>query len=136
MSGPPSGRLRSGTPEHAPAAEAWSATPLSAEFSDLVEPSEIRPGVAVRWGAVVRLVAPDGRAARAGLLPGDVVLALNGRPVRDARQLTRAVEGCDETRELTFSVLRRHDITTVHMASTLSFDRHVSRSPEMRIAGR
>lgn len=106
------------------------AEALSVHLADVAEPTEIRPGVSVRWGAVVHLVAPDGRAAQAGLLPGDVVLALNGRPIRDARQFVRAIDGCHDTRALTLSVLRRQDVTTIHIPSALRFDPPAGRTPD------
>src|SRR5690606_37949569 len=35
----------------------------------------------------------DGAAARAGIRPGDVILAINGTPVKDPEQLQRLVSG-------------------------------------------
>jgi serine protease Do len=39
------------------------------------------------WGAIVSDVAPGGPAEKAGLAPGDIVLALDGRPIENGRQL-------------------------------------------------
>src|SRR6267142_466877 len=39
------------------------------------------------WGVLVADVAPEGPAASAGLLPGDLVLSLNGQTLQNARQL-------------------------------------------------
>lgn len=98
------------------------AESIGVQVSDLGEPTEVRAGLSLRWGAVVHGVDAAGRAARAGLLPADIVLALNGRPIRDARHFVRAVEGCDGTRELVLAVMRRQDITTVHVPSSLRFE--------------
>ena len=38
-------------------------------------------------GALVGMVPPDGPGAKGGIKPGDVILALNGIPVRDSREL-------------------------------------------------
>jgi serine protease Do len=39
------------------------------------------------WGVLVADVTPEGPAASAGLLPGDLVLSLNGQAMQNARQL-------------------------------------------------
>ncbi|WP_186135296.1 PDZ domain-containing protein, partial [Burkholderia gladioli] len=43
-------------------------------------------------GALVSSVDPKGPAAKAGLQPGDVILAVNGRPVTSPEQLRDAVK--------------------------------------------
>lgn len=42
-------------------------------------------------GAIVSRVEPNGPAAQAGLKAGDVILSVNGKPVRSARDLSRRV---------------------------------------------
>lgn len=39
------------------------------------------------WGVIVSDVEPDGPAAEAGIKAGDIVLAMNGKPMENARQL-------------------------------------------------
>lgn len=112
------------------------AESIGVHVSDLGEPTEVRAGVSLRWGAVVHGVEPGGRADRAGVLPADIVLALNGRPIRDARHFVRAVDGCDGTRELVLSVMRRQDITTVHVPSSLRFDPRRAVEAAVRVCDR
>ena len=54
--------------------------------SDLTEPLR-----GVDAGAAVMELAPGGSAEQAGLMVGDVIVAVNGRPVRSADELTRLV---------------------------------------------
>jgi len=42
-------------------------------------------------GALVSEPQPDGPAAKAGILSGDVITAVNGQPVKDARDLARKI---------------------------------------------
>jgi serine protease Do len=44
-------------------------------------------------GALVAMVEKGGPAAKAGIQPGDVILAINGRPVEDSSDLARDVAG-------------------------------------------
>jgi serine protease Do len=60
---------------------------LSAEARRLLDPG------APRDGAYVSAVAPDGPAAKAGLHAGDIVLEIDGKPIRDATGLVDAVSG-------------------------------------------
>ena len=48
-------------------------------------------GLDKRRGALVASTASDGPAARAGILPGDVVLSFDGKPVDEMRSLPRLV---------------------------------------------
>jgi len=48
-------------------------------------------GLTERAGAVILNVAPGGAAARAGLEPGDVIIAYNGKPIRNRDELVSMV---------------------------------------------
>ena len=48
-------------------------------------------GLEDRNGALVRNVAPGGAAQRAGIEPGDVIVAYNGKPVRNTEELVSLV---------------------------------------------
>lgn len=64
------------------------AEALGARFR-AIQPSDRLPQGA--QGAVIDFVAAGSAAARAGLLPGDVVLGLNNRPVADLAALTAGI---------------------------------------------
>lgn len=62
-----------------------------------VEPRELTPdivqalGLSVRQGVLIRSLLQDGPAQRAGLRPGDVVVAVDGQSVRTEAELLRLV---------------------------------------------
>ena len=57
-------------------------------------------------GALVAQIEPDGPAARAGLLPGDVVIKLDGVDVNGVDDLIRALDRDRIDRTLEMDVLR------------------------------
>lgn len=64
-------------------------------------------------GALVASVTPDSPAARAGIKPGDVLTAIDGRPVEDPHQLALAVAGVKPGSEARIALLRGGDQETV-----------------------
>jgi serine protease Do len=70
----------------APGQPGLTVTDLTPELAQRLGPG------APRSGAVVTGVAPGGPAAEAGVRPGDVILELNGRPVRSAQDVQREVQ--------------------------------------------
>jgi len=48
-------------------------------------------GISTTQGAVIARVLPDSAAQRAGLKTGDIVVAINDRPIRDAQDLRNAI---------------------------------------------
>ncbi len=55
--------------------------------------AEIAEGLGMKGGEGALVVEPqaDGPAAKAGILSGDVITAVNGRPIKDARDLARQI---------------------------------------------
>ncbi|NPB05214.1 MAG: Do family serine endopeptidase [Aquificae bacterium] len=71
---------------------------------------ELTPAVAealgLDHGVIVLKVVPGSPADRAGLKPGDIILEVNGKPVRDATQLQFEVMKTPPGTELKLTVLR------------------------------
>jgi serine protease Do len=65
-------------------------------------------------GLLIRDVAEDSPAARAGLAPGDLIVAAAGQPVRTVDDLSGALQTAGETIELT--VLRGTDERSIQVA--------------------
>jgi S1-C subfamily serine protease len=63
-------------------------------------------GVENRMGALLAQIEPDGPAAKAGLLPGDVVIKLDGVDVNGVDDLIRALDRDRIDRTLEMDVLR------------------------------
>jgi serine protease Do len=61
-------------------------------------------------GVVVTAVDPDGPAAESGIRRGDVLLEVNRRPIRNARQYEKALRGAGKEKSILFLV-RRGDST-------------------------
>ncbi|TPW29369.1 DegQ family serine endoprotease [Pararhizobium mangrovi] len=76
---------------------------IGASFESLTPDVADALGLDRPRGALVNKVAPDGPAAKAGLKAGDVVTALDGKPVQhpDALGYRLATEGIGKTVELT-----------------------------------
>jgi len=66
-----------------------------------------RLGLKSARGLVVNAVVPGSPAARAGLLPGDVIVAFNGAPVADGNSLRNHVANTAPGTAVGFTVLRR-----------------------------
>jgi serine protease Do len=63
-------------------------------------------GLPAPQGALVSEVEPNGPAARAGIKPGDVIVAVNGTPIRHAEELPRNVALHAPGSSITMTVLR------------------------------
>ena len=63
-------------------------------------------GVQRTRGALVTELAPNGPAAKAGVRPGDIIIEIQGREVRESRDLLRAVLQYPVGEKLAVTVLR------------------------------
>jgi serine protease Do len=73
---------------------------------DLAQAFSLAPGTK---GALVQSVVPRGPAAKGGVEAGDVVVAINGRPVASAGDLTRAVALVPPGEKVSVTVLRKNE---------------------------
>jgi S1-C subfamily serine protease len=64
------------------------------------------PASTTRWGALLAQIEPDSPAAKAGLLPGDVVIRLDGVEINGVDDLIRALDHDRIGRTLAMEVLR------------------------------
>jgi serine protease Do len=67
-------------------------------------------------GAIVDEVKPDSPAAKAGLESGDVVTAVNGASIKDARELTRTVGASTPNSTIKLEILRNGQARTLEVA--------------------
>jgi len=90
-------------------ARAWSW--LGVRIRDLSEQEmdDIagRHGLGEGFGVFIVEVMQDTPAARAGVRPGDVIVALDGRPVTDTRLLQRLIARAPTDSDVRITVLRR-----------------------------
>jgi serine protease Do len=73
-------------------------------------------GMGDQRGAIVADLAPNGPSQRAGLVAGDVIVAINGHPVKTSSELTREVAKAHPGDTLQLDVIRdgKHRTIAVH----------------------
>ncbi|HEX5227492.1 MAG TPA: trypsin-like peptidase domain-containing protein [Bryobacteraceae bacterium] len=79
-------------------------------------------GLARDWGVLVGDVTPDGPAEQAGVKAGDVVTSVNGRTMRNARQLESYVYRSPMKEKMTLQVLRGPNELTIDVPVIDSVD--------------
>jgi serine protease Do len=67
----------------------------------------------VKEGVLVKSVAEDSSASKAGLKAGDVITAINGRHVYDSSDITRALDRVEASGEFTLDVTRDRKTQTL-----------------------
>jgi serine protease Do len=77
-------------------------------------------------GAIVASIVPGGPAAKAGFVQGDVVVAINGKPIEDSRDLTRRVAALQAGSRASFTV--------VHQGSTKTLSVQIAQKKEDQVA--
>jgi len=82
--------------------------PVSAEVAESL-------GLTGEGGTLVANVEPDSPAAKAGLKPGDVVVAVNGKPLENVKALARAVADSRPGSALTLEVSRDQKTRSVQV---------------------
>lgn len=69
----------------------------------------LRLNLVQKTGAAVSVVEPRSPAGHAGLLSGDILLAIDGTPITGADDLVRLLDAEKIGRAVPFDVLRRSD---------------------------
>jgi len=85
--------------------------PVTAEIADSI-------GLPKAGGALVADVTKDGPAAKAGVLNGDAILAVNGQPVAGPRELARAVASIPPGTPAELTIWREGKQTTVKVETS------------------
>jgi serine protease Do len=79
---------------------------IGATIQDLNDEMATSFGLTGRTGAVVANLVPGGPAATAGVQPGDVVVGVNGVPVKNGNELTREVAKAHAGDDIRLDVFR------------------------------
>jgi serine protease Do len=82
------------------------AQPVTAEIADSL-------GLKEAHGALVAEPQPDSPAAKAGIAPGDVIASIDGAPIKDARDLSKAVGNTAPGRSIKLGILRQGKERTI-----------------------
>jgi serine protease Do len=86
---------------------------LGAEIQPMTPEIAAALGIKEEKGAIVASVVPGGPASKAGFEQGDVVTAIDGKPVEDSRDLVRRVGGSVAGSNSDFTIERQGQTKTV-----------------------
>lgn len=87
----------------------WLGITIQDVAEELAEQLAARFGPAAGTGVLVVEAIPGGPAAAAGLVRGDVVVALDGQPIWDVRQLQQRIRGTTVGRPVAVTVFRERE---------------------------
>lgn len=86
---------------------------IGIQVVSLTEEVAKKLGIAEAHGALVIEPQADGPAAKGGLAAGDIVVSVNGTPVKDSRDLVRRISGLAPGTTVELGVLRKNETVTV-----------------------
>jgi serine protease Do len=88
---------------------------LGIQIKDLTEEVAGRLGLEHKSGVIVGNVFKGAPAAKAGLQPGDIIVSLNGKPVKEGRMLQTVVAGLPLKKAVPIKVVRDGKIKTLEV---------------------
>ena len=83
--------------------------PVTAEIADVLNLKQAQ-------GALVAESVADGPAAKAGVLSGDVIASVDGKPVKDAAALSKAISGTAPGTSVKLGIIRESKEQTIDVA--------------------
>ena len=87
----------------------WIGVQIQAVTADIAE----NLGLKKPEGALVAEPQPDGPAAKAGIVSGDVIVSVNGQPVKDARDLAKKIGALAPNGDVKLGIVRKGAESTV-----------------------
>ena len=87
---------------------------IGVQVQDVTQPIADSLGMKQAEGALVATPEPGGPAAKAGIHPGDVITAVNGNTVKDARGLAQEIAGLAPGTSVKLDVLRERQVEDDH----------------------
>ena len=88
---------------------------LGLEITDVTTEVAIKAGLDKVQGAVVQNVTYGSPACKAGMQSGDIIMSLNGRRVRNAKELKNDISGLDVDSEIKMCITREDYRTTINV---------------------
>jgi len=95
---------------------------LGLEVTDVTIEVAIKAGLDKVQGAVVQSVIFGSPAYEAGMQPGDIIMSLNGRRVRTAKEFKNDISGLDVESEIKMCITREDYRTTINTVVKLAPD--------------
>lgn len=95
--------------EHGTVRRGW----LGVRIQSIDEDVAASLGLKEPKGALVNDVTPDGPAAKAGIKSQDAILAVNGEPINDSRELARKIAEYNPDTEVDVKILRNNQEMTI-----------------------